>query len=129
MRTPEQTVRAYFDAVNARDYEALAALFADDAELRPVGSRARRGREDVAAYYPPLLAGFAESHDEPTRISVAGQVVTAEITFTGRTADGAPVTFDAVDVIDVDDDGRIARLSLWYDTRAVAKQVTGHQRH
>lgn len=121
--THHPTVRAYFDAVNARDFDALSALFADDVELRPVGSAPRHGRDEAAAYYPSLLAGFEHSHDAVVRAHVAGDVVTAEIRFEGRTVAGADVAFDAVDVFDLDDDGRITRLSLWYDTRDVARQV------
>ena len=120
---PDEVVAAYFAAVNARDFEALAGLFAEDAVLRPVGSRVREGRSDVAAYYPPLLAGFASGVDTPVRTTVAGRVVTVEIRFEGRSVDGADVAFDAVDIFDVDDDGRIARLSLWYDTRDVVRQL------
>jgi len=120
---PRATVEAYFAAVNARDFDALAALFAEDATFSPVGSRDRQGRADIAAYYPPLLAGFERGTDTPTRISVADRVVTVEIGFEGRTVGGADIAFDAVDVFDIDEDGHIARLSLWYDTRDVARQV------
>jgi ketosteroid isomerase-like protein len=116
-------IAAYFAAVNARDWDRLAHVFADDAEIRPPGVEPRRGRDDVLAYYPPLLATFAEHHDEPTRIHVAGDVVTVEIAFTGRTVEGAPLAFDAVDVFDLDAEGRIVRLSLWYDTRSVIRQL------
>jgi len=116
-------IEAYFQAVNARDWEALANVFAEDVRFQPVGSRPRAGREDVLAYYPPLLEGFAAHHDEPVRIHVAGDVVTVEIAFEGRTIDGAEVRFDAVELFELDADGRIRRLSLWYDTREVARHV------
>jgi ketosteroid isomerase-like protein len=121
--TVPPVITAYFEAVNGRDVDALSALFADDVELRPVGSPPLRGRDAVIAYYPPLIAGFAELRDEPVRVSVAGDVVTVEIAVVGRTLAGADVAFDAVDVFDLDADGRIVRLSLWYDTRDVARQV------
>jgi ketosteroid isomerase-like protein len=116
-------IAAYFAAVNARDWDRLAEVFADDAEIRPPGVEPRRGRDDVLAYYPPLLATFAEHHDEPIRVHVAGDVVTVEIAFTGRTVEGVPLAFDAVDVFDLDAEGRIVRLSLWYDTRSVIRQL------
>lgn len=117
------TVEAYFAAVNKRDFTAMANLFAPDVEIRPVGSAPLRGRDAVLAYYPALLDNFAEHHDEPTRVHVAGDVVTVEIRFEGRTADGAPVEFDAVDIFDLDAEGRITQLSLWYDTRDVLRQI------
>lgn len=116
-------IAAYFEAVNQRDWDAMPALFADDVELRPAGGAPRRGRDEVLAYYPQLLAGFDEHHDEPVRVSIAGDVVTVEIAFEGKTVDGADVVFDAVDVFDLDAAGRICRLSLWYDTRGVVRQI------
>jgi uncharacterized protein (TIGR02246 family) len=120
--TPAAVASAYFAAVNARRWDDLAALFADDAELRPVGARARSGRDDIAAYYPPLLAGFVTSHDDPRALHVAGDVVTAEIAFTGTTPAGRDVAFDAVDVFRVRD-GRIVSLRILYDVLDVIRQT------
>ncbi len=50
--------------------------------------------------------------------------MTAEIDFRGRTEDGRPVTFKAVDVFDLVD-GKIARVSIWYDTHGVRRQLAG----
>lgn len=118
-------VREYFAAVNDRRFDDMPALFAEDAELRPVGSAPLRGRDEVAAYYPRILAGFAESFDDARRFHVAGDVVTVEISFTGRTLDGCAVAFDAIDMFEIDRDGQIARLGLWYDSLGVARQVKG----
>jgi uncharacterized protein len=117
-------ISAYFDAINAEDWDALAGLWAPDAELYPAGARSRHGREAVVAYYPRLLAGWAEHTDRPgRRITEAGTVV-VEIAFTGKTREGRPVAFDAVDVFDLAGP-RIRRLSIWYDTAAVLRQVRG----
>jgi ketosteroid isomerase-like protein len=119
---PAAVAGAYFAAVNARRWDDLAALFADDAELRPVGARPRSGRDDIAAYYPPLLAGFTTSHDDPRALHVAGDVVTAEIAFTGTTVTGRTVAFDAVDVFRIRD-GRIVSLRILYDMLDVIRQT------
>jgi ketosteroid isomerase-like protein len=44
------------------------------------------------------------------------------VTFTGTTGDGRTVTFDAVDVFDLRD-GRIRRLSNWYDVAYARKMI------
>lgn len=122
MRPP--AVERYFAAVNDEDWTTLRDVFAPDAELRTVGAPTRRGRDEIAEHFPKVLAALPVHHDEPTRVVVAGDVVTVEIHFTGRTAADAPVEFDAVDVFDLTDDGTtIAKLSTWYDTAAVARQL------
>jgi ketosteroid isomerase-like protein len=121
-RTPPEAVDAYFAGVNSERFEDVAALFAPDGALIAPGTPPRRGA-DIAAYFAAALAPYSDHHDEPTRVVVAGQTVTVEIHFTGRTATGAPLEFDAVDVFDFDGEGRIARLSSWYDSHLVRKKL------
>jgi uncharacterized protein (TIGR02246 family) len=117
-------VDRYFAAVNADDWAAVRDVFTPDAELHAVGAPPRRGREEIVAHFPQVLAALPVHHDEPTRVVVAGSVVLAEIRFTGRNRAGDEVVFDAVDVFDLTDDGAaIRRLSSWYDTAAVGRMV------
>ena len=117
-------VSAYFAAVNAEDWAALAGLWEPDAELVATGARPRRGREAIVAYYPEVLAGYAEHEDRPVRLIKDGSTIVVEVAFTGRTTAGRPVAFDAIDVFDLAGE-RIRRLSTWYDTAAVRRQVQG----
>ncbi|MEJ2885035.1 nuclear transport factor 2 family protein [Actinomycetospora aeridis] len=117
-------VERYFAAVNDEDWAAIREVFAPGAVLRTVGAPTRHGRDEIAAHFPKVLAALPVHHDEVTRVAVAGTVVTVEIHFSGRTSSGAPVEFDAVDVFDLDGTGTtIEKLSTWYDTAAVARQV------
>ena len=117
-------VSAYFDAVNAEDWDALAGLWEPDAGLYATGARPRHGREAVLAYYLRVLAGYAEHVDRPGRRITEASTVVVEISFTGRTSQGRPVAFDAIDVFDLSGP-RIRRLSTWFDTAAVLRQVNG----
>ncbi|MGD0245198.1 MAG: nuclear transport factor 2 family protein [Streptosporangiaceae bacterium] len=117
-------VSAYFDAVNAEDWDALAGLWAPDAELYPAGARPRQGREAIGAFYPRLLAAWAEHTDRPVRRITEADTVVVEISFTGTTHEGRSVAFDAVDVFDLAGP-LIRRLSIWYDTAAVLRQAQG----
>ena len=124
MTNPEDPVSAYFDAINAEDWDALAGLWEPDAELYPAGGRPRHGREAIGAYYPRLLAGWTAHTDQPGRRITEASTVVVEIAFTGTTREGRPVTFDALDMFDLAGP-RIRRLSIWYDTAAVIRQVQG----
>lgn len=115
-------VQAYFDALNAEDFTRLEQTWAVDGELRAVGSRPRRGIDELMAYFRPLFDPWAEHLDQPTRCIGSGDAVAVEVRFTGRTHGGTALTFDAVDVFDLAD-GRIARLSTWYDLVWVRKQL------
>lgn len=116
------TVRAYFEALNAEDWDRLSAVWADDAELAAVGSRPRRGRAEVMAYFDGLFDPWLEHVDRPTRIIAADDTVVVEVEFSGVTRSGKKVTFDAVDIFDLGW-GEIVKLATWYDLSWVRKQL------
>jgi hypothetical protein len=62
---PESVVRAYFDAINTKDYQRAWAL----------------GGKNVGQSYEEFTAGFASTdRDDVAVLSVQGNVVTAELT-------------------------------------------------
>ena len=117
-------VASYFRCLDAEDWATMEGIWTDGARLRAVGARPRVGRDEVMAYYRKLFDPWEEHHDTPTRVVVAGDVVTVEVTFTGRTRAGVEARFEAVDVFDLRD-GRIAALSNWYDLEAARRAVAG----
>ena len=72
--------------------------------------------------FQKIFERFPVHQDNPTRFLEAGNTVVVEIAFAGSTADGTKVAFDAVDIFDVED-GRICRLSQWFDTAALASML------
>jgi uncharacterized protein (TIGR02246 family) len=110
---------AYFDGINSERYADVAALFAEDGVLVAPGVKPRRGRESIESYFGMALARYPVHHDAPTRTMVDGRTATVEIAFTGELASGAPMTFEALDVFDLDADGRIVKLVTWYDSHLV----------
>jgi ketosteroid isomerase-like protein len=77
------------------------------------------------AYYPLALAPLPRHYDDPISMVCSDdrRRVAVEIAFTGTTAGGRPVEFSAVDLFDLDDDGRVSRLRSFYDTARVARQL------
>lgn len=117
-----ECVRTYFETINAEDFERLSALWSPSAELRAVGSRPRRGRDEIMTFYHGLFRPWATHVDRPTREVIAGHVVVCEIEFEGVTHAGKALAFEAVDVFDLVD-GAIARLTTWYDLSWVRSQL------
>jgi ketosteroid isomerase-like protein len=112
----------YFRAVNTENWELMAQVWNETGELVAVGVTPRVGRDRILEYFPRILAGYAEHVDTPSRIVTAGDTVLVEIDFVGRLRSGSPITFNAIDVFDLVD-GRIQRLSTWYDSYSVFKMV------
>ena len=126
METPA-SVRQYFECINADRFEQLREIFADDVELTMAGANTRRGVDAAVDYYPRALAPLPHHIDDPihTATSEDGRRCAVEIEFIGATADRRAVAFTAVDLFDLDDDGRITRLRSFYDTARVARLLAG----
>ena len=120
-------LEAYFNGLPSEDWTGLKALLCDDAQLEAPGAR-RSGAQAVAQYFRDALAPYPEHLDEPGRRLIDGTSVAVEIRFVGRMANGTPIAFDAVDVFDIRDrDGRIARLTSWYDSHEVRRELLAGQ--
>jgi ketosteroid isomerase-like protein len=115
-------VEAYFAAINADAFAELAGVFAEDVEIHTVGAEPVVGREAALVHFPEVLANYAEHSDRVTRWIETRDAIVTEIDFAGKLTDGRPVVFPALDVFDLRD-GRIARVTTWYDTRDVRRQV------
>ena len=105
MADPAAVASAYFDAVRARDADALRALFADDAEL-VTATGVFRGAGAIADYYAELAFAI---EPQPTLgpFIVDGDRLAVEIDLT--------TTIGPMQVADVFTitDGRIARLAIY----------------
>ena len=130
MSQPEQargsleTIQSYFTALNTEDWELMATVLDPELDLVPSGSRPRTGSDKAIAMFQKIFERFPVHQDNPTRFICDGSTVVVEITFNGATADGRELSFDAVDIFDVRD-GRICRLSQWFDTAALAAMLGG----
>jgi ketosteroid isomerase-like protein len=115
--TLQSVVLRYFECLNADDHDGMRKIWTEDAELRAVGARPRSGREDVIGYFAKVFGPWPEHDDTPVRlvVSEADRTVLAEVVFTGTTADGREVEFDAIDVFDLTEDGLIRKMTNWYD--------------
>ncbi|WP_419925736.1 nuclear transport factor 2 family protein [Candidatus Poriferisocius sp.] len=118
-RSPLEIVQSYFTALNTEDWELMASVLDPAIDLVPSGSRPRTGSDKAIAMFQKIFERFPVHQDNPNRFICDDSTVVVEITFNGATADGRELSFDAVDIFDVED-GRIRRLSQWFDTAALA---------
>jgi Nuclear transport factor 2 (NTF2) domain len=80
----ESVILRYFETMNAGDYEATAALFAESGRMQPPFAEPISGRNAIANYLKTeangmQLApkqGLSESENEQTQIQVTGKVQT-----------------------------------------------------
>jgi len=102
VRTPEETVRSYFDAVIARDPAAMAEHWAEEGieEILPVGIF--RGPEEVKAYFTELFTAVPDMEFTVERVLAQDQNVLVQWRLTG--------TFSGGPLMGVDPTGRRIEL-------------------
>jgi predicted ester cyclase len=90
VRTPEETVRSYFDAVIARDPEAMAEHWAEEGieEILPVGIF--RGPEEVKAWFTELFTAVPDFEMTVERVLAQDNDVLVQWRATG-TFSGGPL--------------------------------------
>ena len=113
MTNPDpEAVRDYYDRIDAEEYEAVFALFADDVTYERTGQRLD-GMAEFREFYledRPLEDGDHEVHD----VVVDGETVAVRGEFAG-TQDGERVSFGFADFHRFDDDGRITERWTYTD--------------
>ena len=102
-------LEAYIEGLNARDADAVLALFAPDAEIEdPVGSRVRRGSE-LDAWFRSAVQ--VEPHLELSAPIRGSHGASAAMAFTVTTTrKNGRFRTESVDVAYFDEDGRIERF-------------------
>jgi steroid delta-isomerase len=118
MVTPEQirkTLDAYVDALARADRDAWVELFAPDAvQIDPVGTPPNVGHEAIRAFWDGAMGVADTIVFDVHHLHVCGAEAAMVFTGTVRIGDGG-VVFEAVDIIEFDDAGRITQLRAYWD--------------
>ena len=131
MPTSEKVVCAYFDALNERDYERVAASFSDDCEFVSVASGVQfRGTDSMLHGLREFAEAFPDWTVEVANIVASGPSVatewkttgTQEGVFRGESPTGIRFRRDGCSVAEVED-GRIVRYRDYYDRATLLEQL------
>jgi steroid delta-isomerase len=118
MPTPEQVraaVDAYVDAYQRNDRGRFLDAFADEGVvIDPVGTPGHAGRDRRGAFWDTVHEMTERLSFDVKDIVVCGSEAAMVFQIEARAGDGG-VVMDAVDVFEVDDDGRIAQLKAYWD--------------
>ncbi|MEJ2171754.1 MAG: nuclear transport factor 2 family protein [Woeseiaceae bacterium] len=118
----EKTVSNYFEALDANDLDHMLRLFAADAVVHSPFL----GELPASEFFPKVFGSSSA-----TRITVFDILVSAQgqpravgyFNYDWTMTDGTAIQFDAADVFDFASDGRIAKMTILYDTYPVRGTV------
>lgn len=127
----EQKVRSYFDAMDSRDADAMAAHWREDGveDVVPVG--VMRGRAELREFFGSMFAAMPDARTTVTRLIAGEQSCAVEWRIEG-TFDGAPymgieptgkhIEIRGFDLFELDD-GELVSNTAYFDGASYARQI------
>ena len=127
----EQKVRSYFEAMDNRDANAMAAHWREDGveDVVPVG--VMRGRAELRDFFASMFAAMPDARTTVTRLIAGEQSCAVEWRIEG-TFDGAPymgieptgkhIEIRGFDLLELED-GEIVSLTAYFDGASYARQI------
>ena len=117
-----ESVKAYFRLVNEEKFDEFFALFHPEIEFNAPYNFKVQGLEKVKPFYLRVPTNYPEHVDTPVDIFVSGNRAAAFIDFVGKTKDGIPVSFMAMDGFEFED-GKIKKMNMFFDSYHLHFQV------
>jgi steroid delta-isomerase-like uncharacterized protein len=127
----EDRARSYFEAVAARDSEAMLEQWTDDgvADIVPYGIL--RGKAEIGAFFKGLFAALPDLETSVDRVAATAHLAAVEWRMSGHFT-GAPfmefeptgrrIDIRGIDLIEVEE-GEIVGNTAYYDGASFARQV------
>jgi steroid Delta-isomerase len=116
----QSAVAAYVAATGAMDANAVADAFAPDGVSNdPVGTPPHDGRTAIRQFMEGILTEAESVTTTPDQVFIAGDSAAFKWTVQLTTKHGRSATFEGIDVIQVNDDGKIQSLHAYWDPAPV----------
>lgn len=126
MSSPQETIASYFAAIRAMDAEGFVNAFAPDAVSHdPVGAPPLNGHEQIRQFISGIMAGFETVGLTENHVFINGNAAAVKWTGRGRTRSGRNVSFEGVDVLEFDSEGKITLLRAFWDPAPVMAALQG----
>lgn len=119
-----KTVKAYFAALRAMDQQAWVNTFAEDAvSYDPVGTAPILGHQKLGEFFQTIMAAFKEVGLTEDQVFIAGNEAAVKWTGRGISKQGRKVHFEGIDVIEVNEAGRIQTLHAYWNPAEMVAQL------
>jgi uncharacterized protein (TIGR02246 family) len=122
----QSAVAAYLAATAAMDANAVADAFAPDGVSNdPAGTPPHKGRTAIRQFMEGMTTEARSVTTTPDQIFIAGDSAAFKWTVQLTTKNGRSVMFEGIDVIQVNDDGKIQSLHAYWDPAPVLAVLQG----
>lgn len=119
-----KAVKAYFAAIRAMDIPACVDSFASDAVTHdPVGSPPNEGQQKISEFFQNIMRAFKEVGLTEDEVFIAGNSAAVRWTGRGISQSGNKVRFEGIDVITVNENGKIQTLHAYWNPAEMMAQL------
>lgn len=119
-----RAVKSYFAAIRAMDIPAIVNTFADDAVTEdPVGTPPNHGHMRIEEFFQTVTAGFKEVGLTEDQVFISGNAAAVKWTGRGVSKDGRKVKFEGIDIIEVNEAGKIQTLHAYWNPAEMVAQL------
>ena len=118
--TTAQTVAEYFAALRAMDVDRFVNAFAPDAVSHdPVGTPAHHGHDAIRAFFTGVASLFETFGLTENHVFIIGNSAAVKWTGNGIGRNGKTITFEGIDVLEVNPEGKISEVHAYSDPAPV----------
>lgn len=119
-----KAVKSYFAALRAMDIPAVVNTFAEDAiSYDPVGAPPSVGHQKLREFFETITAAFKEVGLTEDHVFIAGNSAAVKWTGRGISKQGKTVHFEGIDVIEVNEAGKIQTLHAYWNPAEMVAQL------
>jgi steroid Delta-isomerase len=117
-------VKKYFAALRAMDQQAWVNTFAVDAISHdPVGALPIEGHQKLGEFFQTITAAFKEVGLTEDQVFIAGNEAAVKWTGSGVSKQGRKVKFEGIDVIEVNESGKIQTVHAYWNPAEMVAQL------
>ena len=119
-----KAVKAYFAALRDMDQQAWVNTFAEDAiDYDPVGVPPIEGHQKLGEFFQTITAAFKEVGLTEDQVFIAGNAAAVKWTGRGISKQGKKVHFEGIDVIEVNEAGKIQTVHAYWNPAEMVAQL------
>jgi limonene-1,2-epoxide hydrolase len=119
----EQFIEALRALEEQRELEAMVALYAEESEVGNINAPEKfMGPDGAREFWTKYRETFGEVRSTFRNRIITDTRSALEWTTEGTTANGAPVNYEGVSILEIEGD-RIMRFRAYFDPEALGKQI------
>lgn len=120
----QKVVADYFAALRAMDVAAWVSTFAEDGiSYDPVGAPPSKGHDGLRQFLEGIAGAFERVGLFEDHVFINGNEAAVKWTGRGTGKNGREVTFEGIDVFEINDEGKIQTLRAYWNPAAMMAEL------